>query len=73
MITNKTKVGLLTAIGMLGLLLLTGCNKRCHCYGYDGSHTFYSPKEVKASGHSNCVDMIYQANTRYYSLCEWDY
>ena len=53
------------------LLLATGCNKKCHCYGYDGSHTYYSKEEVNDAGKS-CSEMIYFANFRRYSICEWD-
>lgn len=53
-------------------LLLHGCHKECHCYGYDNTHTFYSEEEVDAKG-STCSEMIYFANVRRFSLCEWDY
>lgn len=55
------------------LFLLPGCNKRCHCYGYDGAHVYFTPEEVDAHEASNCSSMIYFADNRLYSLCEWDY
>ena len=54
------------------LLLLASCNKRCHCYGYDGAHTYFTQQEVDNEGGS-CPNMIYFDNQRFYSLCEWDY
>ena len=54
------------------LALLAGCDKQCHCYGYDGSHHYFTPEEVDESG-SSCANMIYFENFRLYSICEWDY
>ncbi len=53
-------------------LVMSACNKRCHCYGYDGSHHYFTPEEVDASNGS-CSSMIYFADNRLYSICEWDY
>lgn len=53
-------------------LLMGSCHKECHCYGYDGAHTFYTEEQVDESG-STCSEMIYFANVRRFSLCEWDY
>lgn len=63
---------LLLALPLGACLLLGSCHKQCHCYGYDNTHTFYSEEEVDQRGKS-CAEMIYFANTRRFSLCEWDY
>ena len=67
---KKNRVGLLLL--SLSLLMLAGCTKKCHCYGYDGTHTFFSEEEVDATDGS-CSEMIYFSNIRLYSICEWDY
>lgn len=54
------------------MMLFAACNKRCHCYRYDGDHDFFTPDEVDERGGS-CQQMIYYANYRPYSICEWDY
>lgn len=57
------------------LFLLSACNKTCHCYGYDGSHKYYSPEEVEAEG-TTCANMaytFYSDGRNFYTLCEWDY
>ena len=67
-----------TAIMMLalwGCLLTAGCHKTCHCYGYDGSHTYYTTEEVEAEG-TTCANMaytFYSDGRNFYTLCEWDY
>ena len=53
-------------------LMLSACNKTCHCYGYDFSHHYFTPEEVDARG-TSCANMIYFDNNRLYSICEWDY
>ena len=58
---------------MFGVVILcSSCNKECHCYGYDGSHHFYSTEELGKID-KTCSEMVIQANMRYYSYCEWDY
>lgn len=69
---NHTLRLLLLALPAGACLLLGSCNKQCHCYGYDNTHTFYSEEEVDQNA-GNCAEMIYFANTRRYSICEWDY
>lgn len=54
-------------------LLVAACNKTCHCYGYDGSHHYFTPEEVDAATDESCSSMIYFAGNRLYSICEWDY
>ncbi len=59
-------------VPLLCVMLFAACNKRCHCYRYDGGHDFFTPEEVDERGGS-CQQMIYYANYRPYSICEWDY
>lgn len=59
-------------LAFLGCLLAAGCHKTCHCYGYDGSHTYYTTEEVESSG-STCANMAYFDGRPFYTLCEWDY
>lgn len=70
-LTHPTRL-LLLALALCAAFLLGSCNKQCHCYGYDNTHTFYSEEEVDQRG-TTCAEMIYFANTRRYSICEWDY
>ena len=51
-------------------LSATGCQKNCVCTGFNGVEHVYSEDEVDAQGGS-CSNMIIQAETRYYSFCEW--
>lgn len=53
-------------------LLSAACHKTCHCYGYDGSHHYFTPEEVDANN-TPCSEMIYFDEIRLYSICEWDY
>lgn len=60
---------------MMGLLLMASlgaCTKRCHCYGRDGSHTYFT-KEQLAEKDRSCVDMETVSNGLIYSLCEYDH
>ncbi|MBQ7280088.1 MAG: hypothetical protein IJR13_05110 [Bacteroidales bacterium] len=59
------------AIILSSIITLASCKKNCRCYGYDGNARDYSRQEVNDRGGS-CPNMIYQANTRFYSICEWD-
>lgn len=67
----KSKKLIFTCLATLFLLSAVSCNKRCHCYGYDGSHIYFSKEEVKASK-ENCSEMIVWNEIRLYSICEWD-
>lgn len=51
-------------------LTLCSCHKRCVCTTNYGTEHEYTEEEVEASG-GNCSNMIFQANTRYYSVCVW--
>lgn len=54
-----------------GALALGSCHKTCTCKRYDGVIHTYTADEVSAHGGS-CSSMVIQANTRYYSVCNWD-
>ncbi len=53
-------------------LAMTSCYKRCACSGYNGFVYYFTPDEVDAMGGGSCDNMRYQANTQYYSYCEWE-
>lgn len=67
----KQKKILIAGMATLMLLSFTSCRKRCHCYGYDGSHHYFNKEEVKAQDKS-CSEMINWNGLRLYSICEWD-
>ena len=67
----KQKKILIVSMVALTLFCLASCKKQCHCYGYDGSHTYFTREEVKAKKGS-CSEMIYWNDMRLYSICEWD-
>lgn len=71
---NKQKVihTLLCTVILMTALTLSSCKKTCHCYGYDGSHHYFTAEEVKERGGA-CSSLINFANVaRIYSICEWD-
>lgn len=53
------------------ILALSSCQRRCHCTGYDGSHTYYSEEQLKEFD-KNCGQMEYYMNGLIYSICEYD-
>lgn len=53
------------------LPLLASCHKTCRCYGYDGAEYEYTSDQVDEQMGGNCSTMIYQGDSRYYSICEW--
>ncbi len=65
---NK-KMGLMLLGGLL--LVAVGCKRECVCYGYDELEHRFSEEEVEAEGGS-CQNMIIRANTRLYSVCNWE-
>ncbi|MBP9990980.1 MAG: hypothetical protein KBT45_06100 [Bacteroidales bacterium] len=67
----KSKRIFIAVLSALILLGATSCRKQCHCYGYDGSHTYFTKEEVKESK-GNCSEMIIWNDIRLYSICEWD-
>lgn len=73
LISNHSSFARLLPVFVLIAVLSVSCNKRCHCYGYDGAHHYFTPEEVDAR-ESSCSDMIYfDGYNRLYSICEWDY
>ena len=58
-------------LAVVALLTLCGCQKRCACSSFNGMVYYYTPEEVENMGVS-CSGMAIQANTRYYSMCEWE-
>lgn len=67
----KNKAPLLLIPCLLVALFLASCQRTCICYGYDGLEHRYSEEQVDANG-GNCQNMIIQANTRFYSVCNWE-
>lgn len=67
---KKKKLLLLAAVA--GMLLAAGCKRECVCYGYDELEHRFSEEEVEAANGGNCQNMIIRANTRLYSVCNWD-
>ncbi|MCQ2297610.1 MAG: hypothetical protein MJZ51_03205 [Bacteroidales bacterium] len=65
----KRKIILFAAL--LAVLAFSSCNKRCHCYGYDLSHTYYTKEDLKELGYS-CKGMEQYMYGIVYSLCEYD-
>lgn len=59
---------------IIGLLLcsLAACKRTCVCVGYDAREHRYSEEEVDQKQGGNCANMVYQANTRYLSVCNWE-
>lgn len=62
---------LLIPLAAVVCLLLASCHKTCTCYGYDFLEYNYTADEVDSLMNGSCDNMIYQANTRYYSYCFW--
>ncbi len=50
---------------------LPSCTRRCHCTGYDASHTYYTEKQLKELDRT-CAGMEYYMNGLMYSVCEYD-
>lgn len=59
-------------LALIMLIALSSCQRRCHCTGYDGSHTYYSEEQLEALD-KNCVQMEYYMNGLLYSICEYDF
>lgn len=62
---------LLFVLCLLIVLGCSSCQRRCHCYGYDGSHTFFTKEELSEMGYS-CHGMQEYMYGVIYSLCEYD-
>ena len=73
LISDHPSFARILPVFVLVAVLSVSCNKRCHCYGYDGGHYYFTPEEVEAQ-ETSCSNMIYFDGTnRLYSICEWDY
>lgn len=66
----KKKIILLSTL-LAVATLFTSCEKRCHCYRYDGGHDFFTHEQLKNIDMS-CVGMERYQMGLIYSLCEWD-
>ena len=53
------------------LVALSSCTRRCHCTGYDASHTYYTEEQLKELD-KTCSGMEYYMNGLMYSICEYD-
>lgn len=53
------------------VLMTTACSRRCHCYGRDGSHRYFTEEELQAKG-MKCSNMVTDGRGLLYSLCEYD-
>ena len=67
----KRRSPYLLLVGLLLSLCLTACHKTCVCYGYDEMVYSYSKEEVDARD-GDCSNMVLQADTRFYSVCNWE-
>lgn len=66
----KKNLYILSAV--LLLLSMVGCTRECHCYGRDGSHTYYTKEQLDEMDY-NCSNMASSFHYGlYYSLCEWE-
>ena len=54
------------------LLATVSCKRTCVCIGYDEQEHRYSEEEVEQLRGGNCANMVYQADTRYLSVCNWE-
>lgn len=53
------------------LAATTSCSRRCHCIGYDGSHTYYTEEQLEELD-KTCSQMEYYMDGLMYSICEYD-
>ena len=57
---------------MLSIIaLFCSCEKRCHCYRFDGAHEFFTREELNDLD-KTCIGMESTQMGLIYSLCEWD-
>ena len=52
-------------------MAFSSCSRRCHCTGYDGSHTYYTEQQLKELD-KTCSGMEYYMEGLLYSICEYD-
>lgn len=63
---------ILILLGIVAVVALSSCERRCHCYGYDGSHTYFTKRDL-AEMDVSCVGMQEWQLGLMYSLCEYDF
>ena len=64
---------LLLSIALVALCaVLPSCTRRCHCTGYDASHTYFTDEQLKELDRT-CAGMEYYMNGLMYSICEYDF
>lgn len=66
--TCKTKR--LLPVALLICIATAGCHKTCVCTSYSGAEHEYTAAEVEEHN-GGCSNMVMQADSRYYSHCEW--
>ena len=66
----KTKT-LKLILAIVPLMAFSSCSRRCHCTGYDGSHTYYTEQQLKELD-KTCSGMEYYMEGLLYSICEYD-
>lgn len=59
-------------LGIISLILCSSCKRTCHCYGRDGSHTYFTEEEL-AEKDVTCIGMETAFYGLKYSLCEWEF
>lgn len=52
-------------------ILLSACHRECHCYGYDGSHAFFTQEQLSELDYT-CQGMADYQYGLFYSICEWE-
>lgn len=62
---------ILVPLVVIAILAFSSCTRRCHCTGYDGSHTYYTEEQLKELD-KTCSGMEYYMEGLFYSICEYD-
>lgn len=62
---------ILVPLAVIAILAFSSCTRRCHCIGYDGSHTYYTEEQLKELD-KTCSGMEYYMEGLFYSICEYD-
>ena len=71
-IIQRSSLPILFSLLLTPPFFLTSCHRTCVCYGYDQLEHRYTEDEVNQKQNGNCANMVYQANTRYLSVCHWE-
>ena len=64
------KVAILLSAALL-MGIVSSCTSRCHCYGLDGSHSYFTKEELKERN-TTCTGMETVSSGLIYSICEYD-